>query len=140
MKLNLRGRKLISVSKLVISKQSSKSKVKDKVFAAFLIEVSSDNETKKNDEKKKKNDENENEKEKNVEEINVSVIIKSLFDKKNCSIIDFKRHVNDVKKNYINVLNIQNFEKNANKIISTALKKKKMNEIFILIIKMYTFV
>ena len=103
-KLNVKDRKSVSVSKLVISKKLSKSKVKGKAFAIFSIEMSSDNEENKNKEKKKKkkkkkkkNDE-DNKNNENIEKINVSLIIKKLFDQKNRKIVDFKRRVNDVKK------------------------------------------
>ena len=139
MKLNIRGRKSIPTSKLVISKKSPKSKaIKDKVFAVSPIEVSSNNEKNKNKKKKKKKKKKENdEKKKNnddVEKINASFIAQKLFDQKNRKIIDFKRRVNDVKKNYVNILNISNFEKNE--IISSA-NKKDVNKIFTLITKMY---
>ena len=68
MKLNVKDRKSVSTLKLVISKKLSKSIIKDKVFAAFLIKVSSDNEKKKNKEKNAKNDKkkkNEKKKKKN---------------------------------------------------------------------------
>ena len=153
-KLNVENRKSISVSKLVISKKSSKNKVKGKVFAVSSIEVSSDNEKdknkkkkkkkKKNDEEekndeKKKNDENDenDENNENVERINALFIVKKLFDQKNRKIIDFKKRVNNVKENHVDVSNIQNFEKNE--IISFA-NKKGVNEIFTLITKTYTFV
>ena len=129
-KLNVEGRKSVSTSKLVISKQSSKSIIKDKVFAVFSIEMNSDNEKKKNKEKNAKNDK----KKKNVENINAFLIVKKLFDQKNRNIIDFKKRVNDVKKNHINVSSTQNFKKNE--IISSA-SKKIVTEIFTLITKTY---
>ena len=112
-KLDVEDRKSISTSKLVISKKLSKSIIKDKVFVALSIEVSSDNEKKKNKEKNTKNDEkknkkkneNENEKKQSVEKINVSLIIKKLFDQKDRSIINSKKRVNDVEKDHINVSN-----------------------------------
>ena len=139
LKFNVKGRKFISISNFVILKKSSKSKVKDKVFTAFLIEVNSDSKKNKNKKKKKKNDEKKkddknNENDEDVERINVLLIVKKLFDQKNCKIIDFTKRVNDLKKNYVNVSNIQNFEKNE--IISFA-NKKNVNEIFTLITKMY---
>ena len=76
MKLDVEDRKSISTSKLVISKKSSKSIIKDKVFAVFSIEVSSDNEKEKNKEENAKNDK----KKKNVENINAFFTIKKLFD------------------------------------------------------------
>ena len=130
MKLDVEDRKSVSTSKLVISKKSSKSIIKDKVFAVFSIEVSSDSEKKKNKEKNAKNDK----KKKNVENINASFIIKKLFDQKDRSITDFKKRVNDVKKDHINISNIQNSEKD--KIISSA-SKKVVTEIFTLITKTY---
>ena len=58
---------------------------------------------KENDEKKKKNNKNENEnkKEKNIKEINVFIIIKKLFNKKDCSIINFKKYINNIEKNIL---------------------------------------
>ena len=137
-KFNVESRKPVSISKLVTSKQSSKSKIKNKVFAAFSIEVNFDNDEKKNDKKKKNNKKkNDNENNKNVEKINVFFIVKKLFDQKNRKIINFTKRVNDVKENYVDVSNIQNFEKN--KIITSA-NKKDVNEIFTLIMKTYIFV
>ena len=149
MKLNVKSRKFVSVSKFVTSKKSLKSKVKDKVFIALSIEVNSDNEKNKNKKnkkkkkKKKKNDENDEKKndekkknDENVERINAFLIVKKLFDQKNYEIIDFKRRVNNVKEDHINVSNISNFEKNE--IISSA-NKKNINEIFTLITKTYNF-
>ena len=103
--------------------------------------MSSDNEKNKNkkkkkkNEEKKKNDEND-ENDENVEKINVFFIVKKLFDQKNRKIIDFTKRVHDLKKNHVDVSNIQNFEKNE--IISSA-NKKDVNEIFTLITKMYIF-
>ena len=135
-KFNVRDWKSVSILKLVISKQSSKSKIKDKTFAVSSIEISFDNE-KKNDEKKKNDKEkNDNENDENIERINVFLIVKKLFDQKNYKIIDFTKRVNDVKENHVNVLNIQNFEKN--KIITLA-NKKNVNKIFTLITKTYIF-
>ena len=42
LKLSVENRKLISTSKLVISKKLSKNIIKNKVFLIFLIEVSFD--------------------------------------------------------------------------------------------------
>ena len=113
-KFNVENRKFVSVSKLVISKKSSKSKVKDKVFAVSSIEVNFDNEEnknkkkkkkkKKNDEKKKNSENDENDE--NVEKINVFLIVKRLFDQKDRRIIDFKKRVSDVKEDYVNISNI----------------------------------
>ena len=84
MKLDVKDRKPISASKLVISKKPSKSKaIKGKALAVFSIEMSSDNEEDKNKEKKKKKKKKNGEKEKNdddVEKINVFLIVKKLFD------------------------------------------------------------
>ena len=143
-KLRLKSSKSILISKLVSSKKSSKSIVKDKSFATLstftvpLIEVSFDNE--KNENQKENEKKNEEQKKENIERTDVSVIIKKLFDKKDRSITDFKKRVNDVEKDHINVSNIQNFEKNANENISAASKKKKMNETFTVTIKTYILV
>ena len=51
-------------------------------------------------------------------------------------IINFKRRVSDIKKNHINISNIQNFEENE---IISFVNKKNVNKIFTLIIKTYTF-
>ena len=144
-KLNVEDRKPVLISKLVISKKSSKNKVKNKASAVFSIEVSFDNEKNKNKKKKKKKKKNDEEKEddennknnENVEKINVSLIIKRLFDQKDCKIINFKRRVSDVKENHVDISNIQSFEKDE--IISFA-NKKDVNEIFTLITKTYIFV
>ena len=117
-----------------------KNKVKDKIFTIFSIEISSDNEKNKNKKKnKKKNNENDEKKNnnKNVKKINVFFIVKKLFNQKNYNIINFKKRINDVKKDYINFSNILTFEKN--KIILSA-NKKDVNKIFILITKTYIFV
>ena len=60
------------------------------------------NEKTKHNKKKKNN--------KNVKRINVFLIVKKLFNYKNYKTINFKKHVNDVKKSYINILNISNFK------------------------------
>ena len=100
--------------------------------------MSSDNEENKNKKKKKKNDEKKNdennENDENVERINASFIVKKLFNQKNYKIIDFTKRVNDLKKDHVDVSNIQNFEKNE--IISFA-NKKNVNKIFTLITKTY---
>ena len=137
-KLDVEDRKFVSTLKLVISKKLSKNIIKDKVFAVFLIEVSSDNEKKKNKEKNAKNDKKKkNEKKQSVKRINVCFIIKRLLNQKDYSIINFKKRVNDVKKDYINVSNTQNFEKNET--ISSA-SKKVVFKILTLITKTYILV
>ena len=135
MKLNIENRKLISNSKFVISKQSSKSKVKNKTFAILSKEMNSDNERKRLTRRKRIIKKNDDENDENFEKMNVFLIVKKLFDQKNYKIVDFTKRINDVKTNHVDVSNIQNFEKNE--IILFA-NKKDVDRIFILIIKTYT--
>ena len=140
-KLDVGGRKPIPTSKLVASKKPPKSKAaKSKALAAPPIEVSSDSEKDKNKKKKKKKKEKDGEKKKDdddVEGTNAPLIAKKLFDQKDRRITDFKRRVNDVKEDHVDVSSTSNFEKDE--VIPSA-NKKDVDEILTLITKTYTFV
>ena len=72
---------------------------------------------------------------KNVKEIDVVVMIKALFEKKDCRIIDFKKRVSHALKDDFDVSNIQDFE-NIEKS-SLTLIKRKIDEVTLFVTRIY---
>ena len=65
-------------------------------------------------------------------------MIKTLFEKKNCKIIDIQKHVSHIAKNDFEVSSIQNSENIEKSLLSFI--KQEIGEILLFIIRIYIVV